>query len=52
MENRAVIAKNGQLAYVIKNFIGQEIPNKSEKILKNIRKLPNIENGAVIATNG
>ena len=29
-----------------------KIPNKSEKILKNIKKIPNIENRAIIAKNG
>jgi len=39
------------LAYIIIIFICWEIPNKSEKILKNIKKIPNIENRAVIAKN-
>jgi len=29
-----------------------KIPNKSEKILKNIKKIPNIKIRAVIAKNG
>ena len=48
----AVIAKNGQVAYVIIFFISWKNPKKSEKILKNIKKFPNVENRAAIAKNG
>ena len=48
----AGIAKNGQLPYIIIKFYWLENPEKSEKILKIIKKFPNAEMSAGIAKNG
>jgi len=48
----AVISKNGKSAYVITFFISYKIPEKSRKILKNIKKIPGIPETAEIAKFG